>query len=276
MYKNGCDLRVCVNGRPTREYSHDGLIFVESRHGTNYTIKIKNDNGYRVMAIVSVDGLDVISGKPAESVDTGYVVSGYSSTEIKGYRITDGESAAFVFYSKGESYTKDVTGNVRNAGVIGVRVFREKEQPITMAWFQPMPKQYPDPWNPNKYNPNILRSHSRKLGGQPDVDMAVYCSSVQSKGLVGSTFDSAQLTSANFDTGTAWGDQQSDKVKRVEFDKGELITESVIYYASSKALKKIGIDLTDEPLVGSTPDKMPKPFGNSGYCTPPKNWNKKR
>lgn len=140
MYNAGIELRLLVNGRPMREYSRmkenveqptQRVRFIEARNGTNYTVQVKNDNAYRVMVVVSVDGLDVISGRPAEDVDKGYIVDGYSKIEIKGYRVSDENSAAFVFSSKGKSYVaKGDVGSGRNCGVIGIRAFREKEQPV--------------------------------------------------------------------------------------------------------------------------------------------------
>ncbi len=129
MYKNGIELKLLVNGRPMREYSHGGMTFYESRHGTNYTVRIRNDGHFRVMAVLSVDGLDVITGKPAEEVNKGYIIDGESSVEIKGYRISDANSASFIFAAKGKSYVTTTKGTSRNCGVIGVRVFREKEKP---------------------------------------------------------------------------------------------------------------------------------------------------
>jgi hypothetical protein len=67
MQNNGIEMTVHVNGRSVKEYTHQGMSFIEARDGTNYTIKLKNNLGQRAMAVVSVDGLDVVSGKNAES-----------------------------------------------------------------------------------------------------------------------------------------------------------------------------------------------------------------
>lgn len=142
-------MHVLVNGRKVKEYSHKGMGFIESRHGTNYTIRLKNDNAFKVMAVLSVDGLDVITGKAAEKANKGYIIDGYSQTEIKGYRISDNNSAAFVFLSKGKSYVANVTGSRRNCGVIGVRVFKEKYVPTgnNITYVQPAPIYvYPQPY----------------------------------------------------------------------------------------------------------------------------------
>lgn len=309
MYSKNVNVRVCVNGRPVKEYRHDGLLFIESRHGTNYSIKITNDNGYRVMAIVSVDGLDVITGKPAEETPTGYIVDSYSSTEIKGYRISDTESAAFVFSSKGESYVANVqSGDVRNSGVIGVRVIREKERATDNHWVEwkdiipasvpsPTPIPRPDPWKP--YQPYWYDMKGGAVYGATSGDVPVVASvkgvgksllsscttagedtvrsfncSVQSNAS-NNAFDMNQLTTDSFDTGTAWGEQQKDKVRHVVFERGEQIAELVLYYSSARALEKMGIDLSDTPAVAEpAKDQLPKPFGRTDYCTPPKNWKR--
>lgn len=305
MYKSNIGVRVCVNGRPVKEYRHDGLLFIESRHGTNYSIKVTNDNGYRVMAIVSVDGLDVITGKPAEETPTGYIVDSYSSTEIKGYRISDTESAAFVFSSKGESYVANVqSGDVRNSGVIGVRVIREKERAPDNHWVEwkdivpsPTPIHRPDPWKPyqpywydmkggNVYGATsgdlpivasgkgVGKSLLRSCTSTNKPEMQAFNCSVQSN-TSNNAFDTNQMTTDSFDTGTAWGEQQKDKVRRVVFERGEQIAELVLYYSSARALEKMGIDLSDTPAVAEpSKDQLPKPFGRTDYCTPPKNWKR--
>lgn len=270
MYRNGINAHVRVNGRSVREYSHEGLSFIESRHGTNYTIKIGNDNSYRVMVVVSVDGLDVITGKAAEKSNTGYLVDGYSSVEIKGYRISDSESAAFVFSSKGDSYVAQTTGDSRNAGVIGVRVFREKEvvKPVQL----PKPISSPSPLWPS----SPFTSSGPTIG-----DMACHHPQTYSKSLrscrpggcsAQSTFDSTQVSYSSFDTGTTWGNKQTDKVRSVEFERGDLLVEMALYYSSRKGLESMGIDLSDSPRIAST-DTLPKPFGGPTYCQPPKGWN---
>ena len=281
MYKNGVDVRVCVKGRAVREYQHNGVHFIESRSGTSYTIKIKNDNGFRVMAIVSVDGLDVISGKPAENVDSGYIVDSYSSTEIKGYRVSDNDSAAFMFSSKGKSYAATAeSGNVRNAGVIGVRIVREREKIVgskISKWsipaappVWPTPPVYP---TPHPYSP-IWRS-SDSFAGETERGMKLSSHTKSAQACYScQTFDTDQTVTPQFDTGTAWGEQLSDKVRKVYFSKGKHLVDIVLYYSSRKSLEKMGIDLSDTPAISS--DNMPKPFGKSEYCTPPKGWNCKK
>lgn len=298
-------MRVHVNGRPTREYQKNGMSFIEARHGTNYTVKLKNDNGYKVMAVLSVDGLDVVTGKPAEDSNKGYILDPYSSVEIKGYRISDKESAAFIFTSKGKSYVQQTSGDARNSGVIGVRVFGEKPQPQPI---QPIAQPHQiNPWNPFPYitysgtgsvfAPQTYTTHvnyvstsgvtttgatnstttyttSNDLGcyqtaGVINQNSRVYARSAISSA-ISNAFDAPLRSYQQFDTGTGWGKKQDDKVKKEYFEKGTLLTELVSYYASREALETMGIDLSDSPRV-TEEDKKPKAFG-SKYCQPPKGW----
>jgi hypothetical protein len=311
MYHNGIDMRILVNGRPVREYTNKGLQFIESRKGTQYTIKVKNDNAYRVMAVVSVDGLDVITGKPAEESNQGYLIDSYNSTEIKGYRLTDENSAAFVFTSKDGSYVANATGNSRNSGVIGVRVFVEKEQsePKTLIkeihhhhhhWdYEPIdPWIYPKypwkPYNPIRYSTGSSDILCRSGASGQSAGVSYNCSTESprgstTKGLVShgvstrkidhsvnyvsdmgtsNDFD-APIKYDSFDMGTGWGEKQVDRVQKEIFHRGKVISEIVVYYASSEALQKMGVDLTDIPRI----TEAPKAFGDSKYCCPPTGWN---
>lgn len=139
MHNTNYALEVLVNGRPVQEFYKDSRSFIEARSGTEYTLRFRNNSHKRVLAIFSVDGVEVLKGKAAGQADNGYVVDAFSSIEVKGYRIDDKTVAAFRFSGGAQSYsvvvgaeTKDpVTGQVtqektdRNNGVIGVRVFAE-------------------------------------------------------------------------------------------------------------------------------------------------------
>ena len=336
MYKNGVELRVLVNGRPVREYSQKGLSFIESRHGSNYTIKIKNDNGTRVMAVVSVDGLDVITGKPAENTNKGYIVDAYSSTEIKGYRLSDTDSAAFVFVSKDKSYVANAEqGDKRNSGVIGIRVFEEKPEKIKVIEKHIHHNHYPvNPWSPYPSNPSytvtysgpsssysignnggtLFRSNTGGVGGQSVNSSATAYTAKNSGATYGASLNNmskgitspgvsarsvdnsinlsntlednhilaassnvkndfyAAITTDAFDTGTGWGDKQVDKIKKEYFRKGKVVGELVLYYASTEALVDMGVDLSTTPTIAEVKKKLPKAFGDSEYCQPPKGW----
>ena len=60
----------------------------------------------------------------------GYVINGYNSLNIDGFRVSDEKVAKFLFDYKGGSYAASKEdGSERNVGVIGVRIFTEKVKP---------------------------------------------------------------------------------------------------------------------------------------------------
>jgi hypothetical protein len=77
------------------------------------------------VAIVSVDGLSVISGQPASEHAPGYIVSPYSHVVIKGWRRNLEHVAAFRFVERDTSYAS-LIGKPDNIGVIGLIAIEEK------------------------------------------------------------------------------------------------------------------------------------------------------
>ena len=284
-------MHVQVNGRACKEYSHKGMSFIEARNGTNYTVKIKNDNPYRVMAVLSVDGLDVVTGKPAEETNTGYIIDAYSSLDVKGYRISDDNSASFIFTSKGKSYVQQAKSNATNAGVIGLRTFKEKLP--YYSGFTITPSVWTGGGTYTTLGNNTINTvpctytvGNTTANVTGTTTAANNCSNYFSSTSVSNTSLNASygtlrsmnvssdtskpLSHKQFDTGTGWGSKLEDKVTRVSFEKGDMLVEMSVYYASKEALVEMGVDLQNTPKIAKEP-AMPKTFGN--YCTPPKGWN---
>lgn len=101
-----------------------GEYWVAGNPGDTYSISIRNRVGVRIMAVTSVDGVNVISGENAAWTQVGYVFSPQQGYEITGWRKSDSEVAAFTFTSVPNSYAAR-TGRPDNVGVIGVALFRE-------------------------------------------------------------------------------------------------------------------------------------------------------
>jgi hypothetical protein len=279
-------MHVQVNGRACKEYTHKGMSFIEARSGTTYTIKIKNDNPYRVMAVLSVDGLDVVTGKPAEETNTGYIIDAYSSLDVKGYRISDDNSASFIFTSKGNSYVQQTKSNATNAGVIGLRTFKEKV-PYYSGWVLNPGVPYTTLGNNTVSSLPCTYTVGNTTANVTGTTTAAYnCSNYFNNTSVSNTSLNASsgilrsmnvssdtskpLSHKQFDTGTGWGSKLEDKVTRISFEKGDMLVEMSVYYASKEALVEMGVDLQNIPKIAKEP-VMPKAFGN--YCTPPKGWN---
>ena len=117
------------DGTPLVVYEKDGRRYVVGTPGHEYALRVRNLTGARILAVTSVDGVNVVTGETAAPDQSGYVVDAWGSVEIAGWRKSLQNTAAFYFTDLGDSYAAR-TGRPGNVGVIGVAVFRERERPI--------------------------------------------------------------------------------------------------------------------------------------------------
>jgi hypothetical protein len=107
----------------------DGKLYVAGAPGHRYAVRIVNRSGGRVLTVLSVDGVNAVNGETANPQQTGYVLDPYQSAEVDGWRKSMSEVNQFNFTTLANSYATR-TGRPGNVGVIGVAVFRERQQPI--------------------------------------------------------------------------------------------------------------------------------------------------
>ena len=106
-------------------YYHRGDYWVAGKPGAAYAILVRNKTAERVLAVTSVDGVNVLSGDAAGWAQTGYVFGPHFNYQITGWRKSNSEVAAFEFSAASESYASR-TGRPDQVGVIGVALFREQ------------------------------------------------------------------------------------------------------------------------------------------------------
>lgn len=114
-----------TSGDPFEALRVGERTFVIGRAGERYSIVLENRTSHRFEAVGTVDGLDVINGKPGSLDHRGYVLMPFATLEIDGFRQSSSSVAAFRFGAIGDSYAAQ-TGNARNVGVIGVAFFTER------------------------------------------------------------------------------------------------------------------------------------------------------
>jgi hypothetical protein len=124
--------RVEIVNRTTGEvlptYRHAGRLYVAGTPGEKYAVRITNRTGARTLNVVSVDGINAVTGETAAAEQNGYVLHGGQSFEVNGWRKSTSEVAAFYFTRLPDSYAAR-TDRPDNVGVIGVAVFREWQRP---------------------------------------------------------------------------------------------------------------------------------------------------
>jgi hypothetical protein len=112
-------------GQTLTAHHHEGEYWVAGRPGAHYAIQINSRHGRRLLAVTSVDGVNVITGETAGHLQTGYVFAPWQGYDVAGWRKSDNQIAAFTFTSIPKSYAAR-TGRPQNVGVIGVALFAEK------------------------------------------------------------------------------------------------------------------------------------------------------
>ncbi len=111
-------------GTELRSYPAEGQRWVAGERGHRYAVRLYNDSPRRVLVVLSVDGVNAISGEDADPSQTGYVLNPGQRADITGWRKSQDEVAQFVFSSPSGSYASR-TGRPDNIGVVGVAVFEE-------------------------------------------------------------------------------------------------------------------------------------------------------
>lgn len=136
------DLRLydATDGRELPLYRDGGRIYVPGRPGNRYRVVLENHSPERLLAVLSVDGVNAVTGQTASPSQAGYVLGPWERAEIRGWRKSMQESAEFYFTALPDSYAAR-TGRPDEVGVVGVAVFRERtfHRP-------PIAQHAPAPW----------------------------------------------------------------------------------------------------------------------------------
>jgi hypothetical protein len=117
-------------GAALSPHYYRGEYWIAGRPGAKYSIEIHNRLGERLLAVTSVDGVNVLSGETAAWDQAGYVFEPGERYQVTGWRKSDAEVAAFTFTESPNSYAER-TGRPANVGVIGIALYRERQP---QAW----------------------------------------------------------------------------------------------------------------------------------------------
>jgi hypothetical protein len=116
------------------QYAYRGQAWVPGAPGHRYAVQLVNRSPARVLVVLSVDGVNAVTGQTASANQAGYVLEPYATTEVAGWRKSMRDVAQFYFSDIGDSYAAR-TGRANNVGVIGIAVFDEARR-------IPMPRVY--------------------------------------------------------------------------------------------------------------------------------------
>ena len=208
-------------------HPHEGQLWVAGERGHPYAVRLRNATGQRVLVVLSVDGINAVSGEQAAPEQTGYVLDPWESTDITGWRKSNQDVAQFVFSAPGASYAAR-TGRAQNLGVIGLAVFRDVDAPR---------------WTPRR---GVLHG-PRALAEAADAESAAAAPRVE--------------PSPTQRLGTAHGVRESSPVRDTAFELATALPEQIteLRYDSAANLRARGID-TPVPPKPRRPDAFPGRF----------------
>ncbi|MGY1410501.1 hypothetical protein ACW5EG_13125 [Luteimonas sp. A611] len=113
------------SGRWLEQHSQRRDTWIAGMPGHRYAVRLTNTSGERVLVVLSVDGVNAVTGQTADPSQAGYVLAPWQSTEIPGWRKSHHDVAQFVFTALTDSYAAR-TGRPDNVGTIGIAAFRER------------------------------------------------------------------------------------------------------------------------------------------------------
>jgi hypothetical protein len=209
-----------TEGRRLPVYWHEGRAYIAGKPGNEYQVSVRSRLGEDLLAVVSVDGVNVVSGETADAAQSGYVLSPRRPLDIQGWRKSLSQTAAFYFTSLPDSYAAR-TGRPDNVGVIGAALFKRKPSP--------------PPASISQYAPRARAEARENAGAAAD----------------------AAKPSAEAQLGTGHGRREESHAQHVAFERASTSPSETIaiFYDSHRNLVARGVIREPLPMA-----PLPRPF----------------
>jgi hypothetical protein len=251
------------SGQVVPAWHQAGQAYVPGRPGARYALRLRNNSSQRVLVVLSVDGINVVSGETADWRQVGYVLEPYRSYDINGWRKSNTEVAAFEFAAIERSYAAQ-TGRPGNVGVIGMAVFRERHVP------PPLPVSPPISMRGDR---GLAKSESAAgAAAEPPPAPAARAAAPSMRDSDRSEADEYRRAPEDAGTrlGTAHGQREWSVSQRTSFERASTSPEQVVQlnYDSYERLMAAGIiPSTATPYASARP--RPFPSNAPGFVPDP-------
>lgn len=227
---------------------HNGQHYLEANEGEAYSLVLKNPTYERKLVVLSVDGLNTLTGQPASYNGPGWIVPARGQVQVVGWKLNAQQGATFKFGSGPSTYSALSGHGTDNLGIIGAAVFDEAlmKGPVYRHW-----------------SPDNTKGTGTPYPGSPSGP--IWSSSVV-RGSSTVETNGARETKTSGGLGTQFGEATAMPTMTVTFNRASTIPSHVISvrYATRAELTSWGVPV---PSVGV----LPQAFPGEG-CKPPPGW----
>jgi hypothetical protein len=251
-----------------------GRFYLEAREGARYAVRIANRTHERLGVVLTVDGLNAISGGLDRGVGRMYVLNAWEAASIKGWRTSLDDVRRFTFVDERASYAARSGKANSKMGWIEVAVYRERPRPWV---YQPGPVHRTDPYE---------ESGARDQADERSADAGDEQDSAETDGAAkAGRADGRDRPSARAEApamkappatvppsggypGTGWGARQDDPAMLVDFEPQPSPSERVtLRYEYASAVRTLGI----LPAPWWARDRLrDRDSGAIGFAKPPR------
>jgi len=239
-----------VAGQPATLYpasDGSGRYYVEARKDCQYLVRLTNRSGERLGVVLTVDGLNVISGDRDQGRGRMYVLDPWRHATVQGWRTSLDEVRRFTFVDEEASYSARAGKANSKMGWIEVSVYREKRR-----------------WAGNQLGENSAeRSDDRKAEAPnaPPSPPAAAADAVEAESRA-----SGKRRARSY-PGTGWGARARDRVVLVDFQpEHEPAERMTLRYEYRTALVALGV----LPAPHTHHDRLSqRDRGEGGFALPP-------
>lgn len=229
-----------TTGQALPTYQADGQWYVAGQPGARYEIRLRNGSGEALLAVTSVDGVNVVTGETASPTQSGYVLSPGVTAPIRGWRKDLARVAAFTFTALDNAYATR-TGRPDNVGVIGVAVFRRKPEPPPVA----------------------REMREAPLASRNDAERS---RRAEAEAPSGAASDRAAAAPAQKSLGTGHGRIETSTVRYTSFERASDTPDEIIAIRYDSHANLVALGVIPRPPV---PARDPQPFPARFVPDPP-------
>jgi hypothetical protein len=244
-----------VAGQPAPLYpapDGSGRYYLEARKGCRYVVRLSNRTGERIGVVLTVDGLNAISGgRDRGGRGRMYVLDPWRHATIQGWRTSLQDVRRFIFVDEEASYA--ARSNKANArmGWIEVSVYREKRR-----------------WHPHPLRDDDARGPSDRPAEVDEAGRAESAPAAPEPRAEGEASALGKRSArARPYPGTGWGPRTHDPVVLVDFHPERSPAQrTTLRYEYRRALVALGV--LPSPHVPH--DRLwERDHGDSGFAPPP-------